>query len=305
MKKENLLGKEFGRWLVTKEADPYISLKGAKSTRWECLCTCGNVKLVVAGSLKNGDSKSCGCLCTEIATKHEDSGSRLYRIWVGMNARCHGSSDERTTKAYKEKGITVCAEWRNCYTTFRDWALCNNYDSSLSIDRIDNNGNYEPDNCRWTTQTVQSRNTKALSSTNKSGYRGVSWNPVYSKWEVSISVRNKTVKVGFYDLVLDAAKAYDTYVKDNNLEHTSNGTSGRVEPTVGAILVNNNTSGYRGVSTSKRLQKSKKPWQVGIRIKKVLVFSGYYATPLEAAIAREDYIVANNLTIKRNFDETT
>jgi len=90
--------------------------------------------------------------------------NRLHRIWVGMNARCEGKKDKRATKDYKERVITVCDEWKKSFTAFSSWALGNYYCDNLSIDRIDNKGNYTPDNCRWTTCTVQARNTRVLYS---------------------------------------------------------------------------------------------------------------------------------------------
>jgi len=197
--------------------------------------------------------------------------------------------------------LTVCKDWENSYAVFKEWALSNGYNKKSSIDRIENSGNYEPENCRWTNQQVQSSNTRILYSHNKSGYRGVSWNTQYSKWEVSISLDMKTVKVGYYDLVLDAARAYDTYVKDNKLDHTTNETEGRVESNTGKILTSKNTSGYVGVTSPKRIQSFKNPWVASVVVKKKPVFNGYFKTALEAAEAREKFIIDNDLPNKRNF----
>lgn len=292
-KKINLAGIRFGKLLVVRESAPYISPKGAKVVKWECLCDCGNTKNIVSPSLKNGDSNSCGCLFTEVMKKHGDTGTRLHSIWAGMKSRC------QVNPMYAK--ISVCPEWKNSYTPFKNWALANGYTDELSIDRKDNDGNYEPDNCRWTIQLVQSANTRILYSHNKSGYRGVSWNTGYGKWEVSISVNQKTIKVGYYDLVLDAAKAYDTYVRDNDLHHTTNNTVGRVEPSAGKTLSAVNTSGYVGVTSPKRVRNMKNPWVASVMVKKKSVFNGYFKTSLEAAKAREAYIVENNLPHKRNF----
>jgi len=225
---------------------------------------------------------------------------RIRSILVGMKCRCKGTASKRAEKDYTEKGIVVCDEWSKP-ANFIAWAFANGYSDDLSIDRIDNNGNYEPSNCRWTSQLVQSANTRVLYSHNKSGYRGVSWNKLYSKWEVSISVEKKTVKVGYYDVVLDAAKAFDTYVKDNDLPHTLNNTIGRVESNIGKLLPSSNRSGYLGVSAPKRVAHLKNPWFTQLTVNGKRVFSKYADTALNAALLREQYIKDNNLNSKLNF----
>ena len=228
---------------------------------------------------------------------HGETGTRLYNIWKGMKNRCKSRS------LYTDKEITVCKEWSYSYTSFRDWALAEGYSDELSIDRINNNGNYEPSNCRWTNQLTQSANTRTVYSHNKSGYRGVSWNKQYGKWEVSISVKSKSIKIGYYDSAIDAARAYDTYLKDNNLPHTSNGTTKRIESNTGKVLIATNTSGYVGVTSPKRIQHLSKPWSAQVSKNKTRLFDGYFTTALQAAIARERFIVSNNLTNKRNFTD--
>lgn len=102
---------------------------------------------------------------------HGDTGNRLNNIWKGMKYRC--------TRKLEYSHIAVCEEWKNSYEEFKIWALSNGYNDKSSIDRIDNNGDYRPGNCRWTNQLVQSANTRILYSHNKSGFRGVSWNKMY------------------------------------------------------------------------------------------------------------------------------
>jgi len=231
--------------------------------------------------------------------RHGDSGTRLYNIWKGMKNRCKSTY----CTEYLKKGIKVCPEWHNSYTAFRAWANSNGYSQNASIDRIDNDGNYEPNNCRWTSQLVQSANTRILYKHNKSGYRGVSWNVAYQKWEVSISVNTKTIKIGYYDLILDAAKAYDTYVTDNDLPHTTNGFTEKVESNTGRVLTSVNTSGYVGVSAPKRIAKFKNPWTAQVTIKKTRVFDGYFPSALSGALHREKFIIDSGLKSKRNFSD--
>ena len=158
-------GERHGRLLVIERGPDHITAGGQKHTTWKCLCDCGNTVVVPAQSLSLGRVKSCGCLqkerTSEASTKHGDSktGSkynRLYHIWKGMRARCASNRAENNPR-YAGRGIAVCDEWQD-YLSFKEWALTNGYDDSLSIDRIDVDGDYEPSNCRWATMTQQQRN---------------------------------------------------------------------------------------------------------------------------------------------------
>lgn len=146
---DNLLGKTFGRLTVVNLDNWYPKLK---QSRWICKCICGNEVIVLGNNLKRGIAKSCGCLQKERASKantiHGGRGTRLYGIWKGMRQRCN----DKNNKNYGGKGIRICKEWYNDFAIFREWALSNNYKSNLSIDRIDPNKNYTPNNCQWITR---------------------------------------------------------------------------------------------------------------------------------------------------------
>lgn len=150
-----------------------------------------------------------------------ESKTRLYNILRNMKARCSNPNNDRF-RDYGGRGITVCDEWKNDYYKFKEWALENGYENHLTIDRIDNNGNYEPSNCRWTTLNIQQHNSSLLMRTNTSGYRGAYLDKRRNKWYSQIVVFRKKTFLGMFDTKLEAALAYDKYVKDNNLEHTTN-----------------------------------------------------------------------------------
>jgi len=125
-------------------------------------------------------------------------------------------------RSYKERGVSVCNEWENSFISFYEWAVQNGYSNSLTIDRIDNDGNYCPANCRWVTKDIQNRNTRKLQIKNTSGYRGVSFHKKSQKWQSYIKVMGKTKYLGIHNNPFCAAMAYDAYVIKHNLEHTIN-----------------------------------------------------------------------------------
>ena len=146
---------------------------------YQCLCDCGNRVVVGANNLRNGNTHSCGCLKKKMMAakqfKHGDAGgrkkssTRLYRIWRGMNSRCYIPSATEY-EYYGGRGIVVCDDWKCNYQAFKKWALLSGYTDELTIDRIDNDGNYTPDNCRWVPmneQLLNKSNNRLLTYKNK------------------------------------------------------------------------------------------------------------------------------------------
>lgn len=165
------IGKRYARLIVLEE----LPIKSGQ-VMVRCVCDCGNEKVSRFGSIRAGEIKSCGCLQKEMGgllnkTHGKSNSSRLYTIWKNMRQRCNNPNADKG-KRYGNRGISICKGW-DSFVTFEEWAIDNRYQEHLTIDRINNDGNYEPSNCRWATQfeqldnTSTNRNFKAIAPSGK------------------------------------------------------------------------------------------------------------------------------------------
>lgn len=189
----DITGEKYNSLLVVERVE------NAKNgvTRWKCLCDCGNYTIVRGGNLKKGLVKSCGCLNYSSKNKtHGMSKSSLYNIWNGMKFRCYNNNSE-SYKYYGARGIGVCDEWKDNPENFMNWSIENGYEEGLTIDRIDVNKDYSPDNCRWISKGEQAKNRRMNYSIEYNGET-----KTLQEWcnELNLNykrVHNRMVKLGW------------------------------------------------------------------------------------------------------------
>lgn len=204
----NIAGQRFGRLTVIERVE-----SPRAQAQWRCVCDCGKETVVRSQDLRNGHTKSCGCYGLEVSVSHtpsfsthKESRSRLYRVWIGMKGRCNNCKN-KAYSYYGGRGIKVCQDWDESYALFRDWALANGYQENLTIDRIDVNGNYCHENCRWVSMKVQMNNTRANRRITLNGET-----KTMAEWSESTglsyeTIRNRTIKGKPADEVLQMPKA--------------------------------------------------------------------------------------------------
>ena len=190
----DLVGKTFGKLFVVE----YAGTDKRRNALFACKCECGNIKVVRASKLKSGEIKSCGCSHWEYnpekneairksKIKHGLSGDRLYYIYDNMMRRCYNEKSEKYNN-YGARGIIVCDEWKNSRDEFFKWAIESGYKEDLTIDRIDVNGNYYPENCRWSNQKEQANNR----TSNKTATYNNETHTI-SEWSEIVGIPAKTI----------------------------------------------------------------------------------------------------------------
>lgn len=213
-KLEDYIGKKFGKWTILEDIG-YIN----NCYYVKCKCECGLEKNVSWQHLKRGLS-TC---CIHCGHKHYSySKERLYRVWRGMLNRCYCKNVQKY-EYYGAKGIKVCDEWKNNYLIFRKWAYTTGYDDKAAygkctLDRIDVNGNYCPENCRWVDLNIQNKN-KNVQKNSISGYTGIYFKQKCQNklWESTIFINDKLKHIGYYTTKKEAVEARNKYIIDNNL----------------------------------------------------------------------------------------
>lgn len=170
----DMTGIRFGSWVVLDN-----TRYGGRKVK--CQCDCGNEGYVFVTNLNRGLSTSCGCVMSRAF-----ANTKIYSVWSSMKSRCH-NPNHHAYQHYGGRGITVCDDW-NDVDSFGQWALANGYEEGLSLDRIDNSGNYEPSNCRWATDKEQHRNQRNNRVLDHNGES----KPV-SVWAEELGINNRTL----------------------------------------------------------------------------------------------------------------
>ncbi len=216
----DLSGHKYGRLVVLGVSHKYKRPSGTQVTYWNCVCDCGENISVVGSDLRSGHTGSCGCLHKEMLSgrmkTHGMTGTRIYTIWKGMKTRCKNVSE--TYHNYGGRGITYCESWEIFDNFLLD--MGEGYSDGLELDRIDVNGDYCKENCRWVDGNIQAYNQRKKSS-NTSGRTGVSYHKRTTKWHARISVKGEMIFMGCFDNFEDAVKAreeaelkYYGYIKE-------------------------------------------------------------------------------------------
>lgn len=184
---KDLTGEKFGRLTVLERCGKNKN----GNVEWRCLCDCGKEKIVSGGKLTSGDVQSCGCLHKErqkiAVTKHGKYETKLYSKRQSMKTRCYNKKAANYCD-YGARGITVCEEWKKDFYAFYDWAMSSGYKEGLTIDRIDVNGNYCPENCKWATIKEQNNNQrKSVKITYKGKTQSI------SQWAKETGIKYMTI----------------------------------------------------------------------------------------------------------------
>ena len=204
--KLNLIGKKFNKLIVLEETPN----RRNGAVVWKCLCECGNEALVTGSALKSGHTKSCGCLIMQILQKritiHNKSGTFEHTSWRSMRSRCLNKANKRY-EDYGGRGIVICDRWLepNGAGFLNFLEDMGEAPEGYTLDRIDVDGNYTPENCRWADITTQNFNQR-IRKNNTSGRTGVYWDHTRHKWYATICMYGKRTYLGRFDTIEEAIR---------------------------------------------------------------------------------------------------
>lgn len=185
----DLKDKKFGRLTVINKYDK----DRFGNILWNCICECGKTKITKTNHLLKGICKSCGCIHKEGNNKtHKMSGTRIYNIWHGMIERCY-NVNSASYHNYGKRGITICVDWKKSFSAFYKWAINNGYNDKLTIDRINTNGNYKPNNCRWVSVKEQANNKRTNIVVNYNGE-----NKTLKQWSEDLGISYSCLRHRLY-----------------------------------------------------------------------------------------------------------
>lgn len=219
-----IIGQRFGRLTIVGDAGQSKRLETKVFVR----CDCGTEKEILLHSIISKNTKSCGCIQKEVARnvvinrnyKHGLTRHPLFHIWNSMKLRCY-SKRSKSFQDYGGRGVIVCEYWKNNFHAFYDFAIKNGWKHGLEIDRINNDGNYEPGNCQFVKRIINANNRKTLQKNNTTGFRGVTWTGSSYMAQGNVSSAPKLKKRGF-KTALEAAIYRDNYYKKLNIETVFN-----------------------------------------------------------------------------------
>lgn len=209
----DLVGKVFGRLTVLRE----VERDDHNNRKWLCVCNCplGSEVIVYGHNLKSGVTEGCGCnqviRSSKINTKHGLSAHPLFNVWHNMVQRCHNPNSV-PYKDYGGRGIEVCDRWREYPENFIE-DMYPTFQKGLVLDRANNDGNYEPDNCRWVTSEQNNLNKRGWSNSS-SKYKGVGWHKKINKWQARIKKGGRYCHLGYFSDEGQAAKVYNSAAKE-------------------------------------------------------------------------------------------
>ncbi|MDU4448437.1 MAG: AP2 domain-containing protein [Staphylococcus lugdunensis] len=198
----DIVGKTFNHLTIVE----YAGKNKHKKKLYKCKCNnCGNEKVMIGTEVKNGYSKSCGCLTKQnLKRKHGMIGTPIYKKWKTIKGRCF-NPNASNYKWYGERGITMCKEWKNDFSKFYEDVGDIPFEGA-ELDRIDNNGNYEPNNVRWVDHRTNSNNRRKYH--NKTGYTGVTYKPELNKYQAQLYKNKEFIYLGVFETAEEAYKAY-------------------------------------------------------------------------------------------------